>query len=378
MDFFILSLAFGAGVLLSFWNGANDNFKGVATLFGSGTVNYKTALIWTTLTTFAGSLAAFFFAQELLQNFSGKGLVPEEVLQMKSFSISVALAAGLTVFLATKLGFPISTTHALVGALVGSGLMASSSGVEFGKLSSAFFIPLLLSPLLSILAVMLVYPVLSRLRHSLGVKRESCLCVGSEVLQLAPVGVTPGQFTGALSIENHPSVEIGMMVTCEERYVGNFVGIKAKNVLDGAHFLSSGLVCFARALNDTPKIAAILIAASSLSLYWSTGAVGVAMALGGLLFSRKVAETMSFQITTMNDGQGFTSNLVTGLIVIMASRLGMPVSTTHVSCGSLFGIGLVTKSGDLNAITKIVSSWLITLPVAFFSGLVIFQVIKLL
>ena len=71
-----LILLFVATLFLSYWNGANDNFKGVATLYGSGTVSYRTAITLATLATFAGSVCAIFLAQELMTSFSGKGLVP--------------------------------------------------------------------------------------------------------------------------------------------------------------------------------------------------------------------------------------------------------------------------------------------------------------
>ena len=81
----ILILLFIAACFLAYSNGANDNFKGVATLFGSGTTNYKQAINWATVTTFAGSIAAIFLAEELVKNFSGKGLVPNELLQSPIF-----------------------------------------------------------------------------------------------------------------------------------------------------------------------------------------------------------------------------------------------------------------------------------------------------
>jgi PiT family inorganic phosphate transporter len=70
--------------------------------------------------------------------------------------------------------------------------------------------------------------------------------------------------------------------------------------------------------------------------------IAVVMAAGGVLNARRVAETTSRRITRMNPGQGFTANLVTAALVIGDSRLGLPVSTTHVSVGALFGIGLVS------------------------------------
>ena len=89
----ILIVLFVAGCLLAYSNGANDNFKGVATLFGSGTTNYKKAITWATITTALGSVAAIFLASSLVKNFSGKGLVPDALIQTPEFAISIALGA---------------------------------------------------------------------------------------------------------------------------------------------------------------------------------------------------------------------------------------------------------------------------------------------
>ena len=90
----------------------------------------------------------------------------------------------------------------------------------------------------------------------------------------------------------------------------------------------------------------------------------MAIASGGLLSARRVAETMAHGITEMNPGQGFTANSVTAALVIGASNLGLPVSTTHVSCGALFGIGTVCGQARWKMILEIVLAWLITLPLS--------------
>jgi PiT family inorganic phosphate transporter len=157
---------------------------------------------------------------------------------------------------------------------------------------------------------------------------------------------------------------VGTLSTCSERYAGTFLGITTQRVMDGAHFASAGIVSFARGLNDTPKIAALLLVARALDIRWGLIAVAVAMAIGGWLNARKVAETMSHKITRMNSGQGFAANLSTGLLVTGASLFGLPVSTTHVSVGSLFGLGLVSRQVNLKAVSGIVLSWVVTLPCA--------------
>lgn len=367
-----------AVLFLAFSNGANDNFKGVATLYGSKTVNYKTALIWASVTTLAGSLVAFLMAEKLLANFSGKGLIPDEVISLGAFPLALAMASSITVFLATRLGFPISTTHALTGSLVGIGLVASSNGINWSKLGTSFFVPLSMSPLLAIAMALILYPLFKLFRQAMNIKRESCLCIGNEVLATVPNDFPRGQNIATFNLFNngYPEISLGTNVSCEERYNGKLLGLNAKVALDSLHFLSSGAVSFARGLNDTPKIAAILLIGKTVDPLLSIGLIAALILVGGLLYSKKVAEKMSNDITEMNDGQGFTANLITSAIVIFASQLGMPVSTTHVSCGALFGIGAVTKNAHWDSILKIVLSWVITLPIAIALGFIGFKVLN--
>jgi PiT family inorganic phosphate transporter len=176
---------------------------------------------------------------------------------------------------------------------------------------------------------------------------------------------------------SHLTVEIGDSVTCHNRYQGRLLGIEASLVLDWLHFVSAGLVSFARGLNDTPKIAALLLLVPQIGQFGSTAMVGVVMVVGGILSARKVAETMSQKITPMNHGQGFTANFITAVIVIGASGSGLPVSTTHVSCGSLFGIAAMNGQGHAGIITKILGAWIMTLPLGVVLGVMSFWILTL-
>jgi inorganic phosphate transporter, PiT family len=363
----LLGLIAVAVFVLAYANGANDNFKGVATLFGSGTTDYRPALLWATGATLLGSLLSVELADGLAQRFSGRGLVPDSITQTPDFAAAVALGAGATVLLATRLGFPISTTHALVGALVGAGWVGSAE-LSWANLGTRFFVPLLFSPLVGLVAAGAVYPTLRSAGRVLGVSRQSCLCVGVE-----PVEVIC-QPSGALVAERarQLSVAIGTTVTCRQRYEGNVLGMAASQALEVVHYLSSGLVSLARGLNDTPKIAAMLLLVPSVGRTASFGLIAVVIAVGGLLSARQVAESMSHRITAMSPGQGFAANLVTGLLVVAASPLGLPVSTTHVSCGALFGIGVVGGQARWEFILKVVTAWVTTLPVACAFGALAF------
>jgi PiT family inorganic phosphate transporter len=375
MSALTLSMIFTA-LLLAYANGANDNFKGVASLFGSRTSGYRTAISWATLTTFAGSLTAMFMAQALLKRFAGQGLVPTALAASPQFILSVGLGAGATVLLAALLGFPISTTHGLTGALVGAGFIAVGDEVHSAQLGKAFVLPLLVSPLLAATLGATVYLASRFARLRLGVTREMCVCVGVEQSVL-PLPRPDGVFaTQALPT---PSAAVAEPFACTQRYKGQVFGVNAGRLLDTLHFLSAGAVSFARGLNDTPKIAALLLAAGSLDIQWGFAAVAVAIAVGGLFNAKKVAETMSHRLTGMNPGQGFAANLTTALLVTTASFNGLPVSTTHVSVGSLLGMGIATHQVKWKPVLGVLASWAITLPCgALLAALIFFALSAIL
>jgi PiT family inorganic phosphate transporter len=357
-----LVLLFVATCFLAYSNGANDNFKGVASLFGSRTCGYRTAISWATITTFAGSIMSIFLAQMLLKKFSGKGIVPDQFTGSEYFLLAVAIGAGLTVIIATLTGFPISTTHALTGAIIGCGLVAVGSQVNFGALGKGFVLPLLVSPVLAMAIAGSLYVIFHGTRVALGLKKEWCVCIGEDERVIAMPQPNSLLALRAVSLPSHLTVD--EVENCRERYGGNFLGLTSQQVVGAAHFFSAGTVSFARGLNDTPKIVALLLLWKALDISWGFAAVSITMAIGGLLNARKVAETMSEKITVMNHGQGFTANLTTAILVVLASLFGLPVSTTHVSVGSLFGIGLTTGKANYPVINAIVLSWLVTLPCA--------------
>mgnify|MGYP000063289249 CR=1 FL=1 len=370
-----------ATIFLAYNNGANDNFKGVATLYGSGTLGFKTALTIATITTFLGSITAIFVANGLIQSFSGKGLVPQEIAGSVDFLIAVGFGAGFTVLLATRLGFPVSTTHSLVGGLMGAGLMAVGMEINFLNLGSAFFIPLLVSPFLAFALGMIVYFFFRNIKKSLGLTKETCVCIGEKKQYIPVAALNENQMKSVASSMNIKSfdnihVQIAKNDECVQVYTNKVFGFSIQKLLDSAHIVSAAAVSFARGLNDTPKIAGLLVAAQGLDIKFGMIAIAVGMAIGGLLNSKLVAQTMSKKITKLNHGQGLCANLVTSFLVIVASKFGIPVSTTHVSVGSIFGIGMISKNYNSKVIKSILLSWVVTLPIGMFFSAICYFIIK--
>ncbi|MBI5786125.1 MAG: inorganic phosphate transporter [Rhodocyclales bacterium] len=343
-------LPIAAALFMVYWNGANDNFKGFATVWGSETLDYRRALLLATLATVLGSLASWWLAGSLVQQFSGRGLVPDAVANAPQFIAAVGLGAALTLLLATRLGLPISTTHALIGGLVGAGLAQPGAEVRYAALASLFLLPLLASPMV---AALLGYAA-SRFGNRL--PADDCACV------VAPVAVAPP--VGAMMVGNAlPTLVIAPTEQCREKS-GVVARLSLARAGDRAHIASATLICFARGVNDTPKLAALLLAGSALDAAGAAVAIAVVMAAGGLLHARRVAVTMSRRVTRMDHGQGLAANLVTATLVLFASKLGMPVSTTHVSVGAIAGMGASAGTVDRTAVRGIVLSWVATLPLA--------------
>jgi PiT family inorganic phosphate transporter len=317
----LTTLLFMAVCFVAFTNGANANFKGVASLYGSGTTTLRRALIWGTVTTFAGSVAALFLAQGLLKKFSGRGIVPDALVASPEFVSAVALGAACTSFLATRFGFPVSTTHALVGALLGAGLAGSGADVQFAALGKNFVFPLFFSPAVAVVLGAVTYVTLRALR-------------------LAPDNRTP--------------------------------------TLDAMHYLSTGAASFARGLNDTPKMAALLMASPALGTSWGYLAIALMIVVGGLLDADRVAETLGKKVTSMNPGQGFAASLVTAALVTTASLHSLPVSTTHVSVGSLLGIGAATGQAKWRKVGEILLAWITTVPCAAILAALAFILVQFL
>lgn len=354
MEWFLIATA----LFLAFNNGANDNFKGFATVWGSDTLNYRQALTMATLATLAGSLASWLLADTLVQQFSGKGLVPDAIASTPIFIFSVASAAALTVFLATKLGLPVSTTHALIGGLVGAGLGQAGGSVNFAKLAQSFFVPLLLSPLLAATLGLVLY----KLVHMRKLKNDCACVVADTPLEAAPILAT-ANFAGTSMLSTGlPHLMVSSSAQCDT------IVTQARFSITGffkqIHITSAVTICFARALNDTPKLAALLMAAQWSHSKLPIALVGVMMAIGGVVFAKKVAYTMSQKVTRLDDTQGLTANLITTTLVLLASKFGLPVSTTHVSVGAIAGVG--ASAGTLNwpALRSILLSWVATLPLA--------------
>lgn len=335
-------LIYALAALLAYVNGANDIGKPVASLAGSHVANARHAVLWGTVWTVLGGFASILWGGAMMQTFA-TGLLGSAPA---GFAPVFAVVAGamLWVLIANVLGLPVSTTHALLGSVVGAALInQGADGLDYSVLANKALLPLLVSPIIAIALCWCLLLAARWIASKVPAWRPGC-CAQEDwrrdpfVCADAP---PPSRFTRMLWV--------------------------------GLHWLSSGITSFARALNDTPKIAAFLVLApafapSSLSFSpaWVIAAVAVAMGIGSMIGGYRVLSLMSNGITRLDHQTGLLANVSTAALVLAASPLGLPVSTTHVATGSLMGVRLARSAtpDSADALKRVLLGWVVTFPSA--------------
>lgn len=334
-------------------NGANDVSKGIATLVNSGVTDVRRAVLWGSLWTVLGGLAAAFLSTKLLAVFSGKGLLLSGAVPGPAFLAAVGIGAAGWIIFATRTGLPVSTTHALVGGLCGAALLAAGAGgIDWTAMTRKILLSLAFGPVLALALLYTVSPAVSWISRRL---KRYCLCYNGRGISLA---------SGVASIRAVEDIRVGEGKDCAAAEP-----LLRIEMLDAAHWLSAGLTSFARGMNDTPKVLALgLGAAAALGLSQNSGffLTAGAMGLGSLWAGTRVTRTLSEKITAMSPSEGLGANVVTALLVGFASRFGLPVSTTHVSSGAIIATGLRRGSGSVrwNTVGEMLLAWIVTVPAA--------------
>jgi len=336
---------------VAFANGANDVSKGVATLVGAGLSSDRRAIAWGTAWTLLGVSGAMYLSRGLIEMFTGRGLLAAPPATLV-WPIAATIGVIGWLVIATRAGLPVSTTHALVGAIIGAGLVAAGpGGVRWSALTHGVAVPLLLSPVLSLTVVFAALPPVRSLFRRLG---GFCLCVERTATDLAPAPAAgPGVADGGLRVIAAPDCPPAVLTRV--------------NALDSLHWLTAGLTSFARGLNDAPKVVALGLAggvALGVGAAPMLALVAAAMAAGGYLAGRRVTGTLATGVTPMSGPEALAANTAASALVGLASVYGMPVSTTHVAAGTVIAVGLHRRELRWRLVGEILLAWLVTLPVA--------------
>ncbi len=349
---------------LAFANGTNDVSKAIATLVGSGLTNYRTAIVWGTIWTMAGAGVAALVAGAMVTTFSN-GLLQAGTIISPTIALAILSGAMAWVFFASRTGLPVSTTHALTGAIVGTGLMAfAGEGLLWPDIGKKIALPLLLSPFLALGVSLILHPAV---RLSAARWEGACLCVMPASCALVSIN-SHGNTRTLFQNKSFGQPVMAVPSQCDRAGLqGLVLG------LDTIHWISSGLASFARGTNDAPKIVAMLLLGSPaatwpspLSQVIAFGGVALAMGLGSYFGGFRVTEVLAEKVTRMDHAEGLTANLTTSTLVLCSGWLGLPVSTTHVSSSAIIGIGLLKGLSAVRwtTVRDMALAWVVTLPAA--------------
>lgn len=361
-------LVIAVSTLLAYANGANDVSKGIATLVGSGIANYRRAIVWGAVWTGLGGAAAILVAGPMLDTF-GKGLLMADVHPSFAGAMSALTGAGAWVFIATRTRLPVSTTHALVGSVIGVGIVAyGAAGIAWSALGARVATPLVVSPLVAFVLTRLVSRGLT-VTFGPGRATADCVCITAE-----PSARLAWAAPGSAALMASPVTRLAVATgDAEECQTGQPKALRI--TADHLHWLSSGAASFARGINDTPKIVALALSAlilASGSAAMNTPRLFVlvtaGMVAGSLVAGRRVTQVLAEGVTPMDHREGLAANLVTATLVTSGAVFGLPMSTTHVSSGGIAGVG--AQRGSLNEKTarEIGLAWVATVPGAAVLG----------
>jgi PiT family inorganic phosphate transporter len=368
-------LAFALVFALAFANGANDVSKAIATLVGSGVTDYRSAIAWGTVWTVIGAAVAAFVARAMVNTFS-HGLTQTGTIIEPAATLAVLTGAMAWILFASRTGLPVSTTHALTGAIVGTGFVAfAGEGLIWSALGKKIALPLLFSPFLALTVSLLIHPAVRALARKW---EGSCLCVMPASRAL--VAIDPRGGTRTLFQTAH----FGQPVIAVPSQCGR-AGLQGLVVgLDTIHWISSGLASFARGTNDAPKIVAMLLLGSATAAWPSAssqlaafGGVALAMGLGSFFGGLRVTEVLAEKVTRMDHAEGLSANLTTSLLVLVSGTLGLPVSTTHISSSAIIGIGLRKGLNSVRwtTVRDMVLTWVVTLPASAFLACIAYLIL---
>jgi PiT family inorganic phosphate transporter len=405
-----ISLAVLFGVFMAWGIGANDVANAMATSVGSKALTIKQAILVAAVFEFLGAVLAGGAVTDTVR----KGIVDAELLSgtpelLVYGMLAALLAAGTWLLIASRNGWPVSTTHTIVGAIVG--FAAVGIGVDavqwakVGEIVSSWVISPLVSGFIAFLIYQTVQRLILRQDDPLAMaKRYVPVYIFFAAFTITLVTILKGLKHVGLEISMGDSFLLAIAIAVGIAVVGAFAirQIKPDKKAEKHHhfytvervfgvlmIVTACGMAFAHGSNDVanaigPLAAVISIAqtgtitATSGLPIWVLMLGGGGIVIGLATYGRKVIATVGERITQLTPSRGFAAELAAATTIVIASGTGMPVSTTHTLVGAVLGVGLARgiDAIDLRVVARILVSWVITIPAGAFLAIVFFFIFK--
>lgn len=407
--FLILAGVFG--LFMAWGIGANDVANAMATSVGSKALTIKQAVLIAAVFEFAGAVLAGGQVTKTIR----KGIVDAELLSASPElllygMLASLLAAGIWLLIASKNGWPVSTTHSIVGAIVGFAMVGiGMSAVHWDKVGF-------------IVASWVVSPVLAGLISFMLFRSVQKLILNTEdpfdnAKKYVPYYIFLVGFIIALVTLVKGLKHVGLELTVAEQYLYAFgTGLvvmaigkvfvnkiqhdpkkdkkfhftNVERVFSVLMVITACAMAFAHGSNDVANaigpVAAVVsivnsggeVASKATLPLWVLALGGFGIVIGLMMYGKKVIATVGNQITELTPSRGFAATLAAATTVVLASGTGLPISTTHTLVGAVLGVGLARGMAALNltVIRNIFMSWVVTLPAGALLSILFFFTLK--
>jgi PiT family inorganic phosphate transporter len=395
----------GIGYLFGFymaWNiGANDVANSMASAVGAKAITIRQAILIAGVLNIVGAV----FLGSHVTDTIRKGIVSTDILSDPHIALvgalSALLAAALWVSFATWKALPVSTTHAIVGAMIGYGIMAGGvSVINWGRLG-AVVLSWVVSPVFSMVIGFFMFRTIVRVissrpdafRQSI---RLSPFFIGITIFVVVLSFLFKTPLGSDLALNRNTALMAALLasVLCGglgyalfRHFFGkNPAGKDAEDIFKKIQIGTSCYVALAQGANDVANAIGPLAVIYFLVKSGTVGAKvpvpillllfgGIGIAGGIAMAGHRVMDTIGQKITTLTNTRGFSVDFAAATTVILASRLGLPVSTTHAAVGGVLGVGMARGMEAVNfrIIVKIIVYWVLTVPAAALTSMAVFK-----
>lgn len=405
-----IALAAIFGIFMAWGIGANDVANAMATSVGSKAITIKQALILAAVFEFAGAYLAGGQVTETIR----KGLVDMDAFgtnpdMLVWGMLASLLAAGTWLLIASMRGWPVSTTHSIVGAIVGfAAVGVGVDAVNWGTVGTTA-VSWVFSPIIAGVVAFLIFMSVQKLVLNTKNPLQNAIKYGPFYLfmvgfVLSLLTIKKGLKHVGLHLDEGMdlllSVVIGVLIALVGRILisrvrfdqqaeKRFHYANVEKIFAVLMLFTASAMAFAHGSNDVanavgPMAAVIDVAKSGVmaakanvpSWVLLVGAVGIVIGLATLGY--KVIQTVGHGITELTPTRGFSAEISTAMTVVMASYTGIPVSTTHTLVGAVLGVGFARGIAaiDLRVVGGIFMSWVVTLPAGAFLSVLFFYLLR--
>jgi len=407
----LLILAIIFGFFMAWGIGANDVANAMGTSVGSGALTIKQAILVAAIFEFAGA----FLAGGQVTSTIRRGIIDPALLtntpELLVYGMLAALlAAGLWLLIASMKGWPVSTTHSIVGAIVGFAVVGLGVDAVSWDRVLTIVMSWVSSPLIAGVLSFLIYRsvtvlILNSEKPLVSARRYIPVYMFMVGFMIAMVTFTKGLTNVGLEISFIQSIAASAAIGIGVMSIGAIMQQKVEPHIDEDHELHLNRIekvfatlmiftacsmAFAHGSNDVANaigpLAAInsvittqRVSQQSMMPIWILFLGGIGIVVGLMMYGHKVMATIGKKITHLKPSLGFSAELSAATTVVIASATGIPVSTTHTLVGAVLGVGLARAGRgalDFGVIKRIIISWVVTLPAGAILAIVIFYILK--